>query len=187
MVILTGASASGKTEVAKLLAKKFSIIKATTTTSRLPRALEKDGVDYFFVSKERFEELVKENAFVEHTLYNGNYYGTGKSEISPSKCVVVDPNGLKSFLGLKEKDIITFFLEADEATREARMTLRGDKKEDIIKRLSNDRVSFAPDRIPETDFIISTDKVGIEEVTDDVYMKYVLLLKGRGVSFFGQK
>lgn len=185
MIILTGASASGKTEVAKLLAKKFSIIKATTTTSRGPRINERDGVDYFFVTKERFVELIASSSFVEHTVYNGNYYGTGKSEVSPSKCVVVDPSGLRSFLSLNKKDIITFFLSASEETRKKRMESRGDNHHDIEKRLLNDRTAFSPSVIPPTDFMIETDRISIEEVTDKVYMRYVLLLKGRGLPFLG--
>ena len=100
MILLTGASASGKTEIAKLLAKKYGIVKAVTHTSRAPRVGERNGVDYFFVSKEEFLALKEQNKFVETTFYNGNYYGTSKAQVTDLKCVVVDPNGLKSFIAL---------------------------------------------------------------------------------------
>ena len=74
MIVLSGASASGKTEAAKMLMVKYGIQKAITTTTRPVRCNEVNGKDYFFVSKEVFEQMIKEDRFVEHTLYNGNYY-----------------------------------------------------------------------------------------------------------------
>ena len=106
MIVLAGASASGKTEVAKELAKKYGITKVITTTTRNIRVGESNGKDYFFVSKERFEEMIKEGRFVEHTLYNGNYYGSTKDQIAPNKCVVIDPKGLKA----SKKSFILCFL-----------------------------------------------------------------------------
>ena len=73
MIVLAGASASGKTEVAKMLAAKYGIVKAITTTTRDMRVGEANGRDYFFVSKERFLEMIKEGRFVEHTTYNDNH------------------------------------------------------------------------------------------------------------------
>jgi guanylate kinase len=179
MIILTGASASGKTEVAKRLASKYGIKKAITTTSRLPRLNEHDGVDYFFVTNEEFLKRLEANHFVEHTLYNNHYYGTGKDQIDQKKCVVVDPNGLKSFIKLNDPSIVSFYFVASEANRELRMQKRGDKEEDITKRLLGDRIDFASDKIPTTDFVIDTDYQNIEEVADQVYLKYILSLKNR--------
>ncbi|MDD4005965.1 MAG: guanylate kinase, partial [Bacilli bacterium] len=71
MIILVGASASGKTEIAKILTRKYGIVKAITHTTRDMREGEKNGVDYFFVSKDEFAALAKQNAFVETTFYNG--------------------------------------------------------------------------------------------------------------------
>lgn len=180
MIILLGASASGKTEIAKALSRLYGIKKATTHTSRLPRVGERDGVDYHFVSNEEFERLLKEDAFVEHTFYNNHYYGCSKKEISDDKCVVVDPNGLKSFLKLNDPSIVTFFLVAEEKTRENRMSSRGDKKEDIKRRIEGDRIDFDPDRVGHTDFLIHTDTKTIEELTSMVYKLYKDTLKERG-------
>ena len=80
MLILIGASASGKTEVAKLLAKKYNITKIVTYTTRQPRIHEVNGVDYNFVSVDEFARLTSLNFFVETTYYNSNYYGTARKE-----------------------------------------------------------------------------------------------------------
>lgn len=180
---MAGASASGKTEVSKLLRKEYGIVKAVTHTTRSPRPGEKNGVDYFFVTVENFLELKAKGYFVETTFYNGHYYGCSKAQISDDKCVVVDPNGLRSFLALNDRSVVSFLLLATEATRRERMLLRGDKPEDIEKRLAFDRVDFDPSNLAPVDFRIMTDDRSIEEVANDVYLKYFFALKARGIAF----
>ena len=68
MIVLSGASASGKTEAAKMLMVKYGIQKAITTTTRSMRVHEVNGKDYFFVSVEKFQQLIKEDKFVEHKV-----------------------------------------------------------------------------------------------------------------------
>ena len=94
MILLIGPSASGKTEISKLLGLRYGISKAITHTTRAPRNGEVYGVDYYFVQEEDFLQLMKRGAFVENTVYNGNHYGCSKAEIADDKVVVVDPNGL---------------------------------------------------------------------------------------------
>ena len=179
MIVLAGASASGKTEVAKELAKKYGVTKVITTTTRKMRINEINGRDYFFVTKERFEEMLQEGAVVEHTLYNENLYGSTKDQIAPNKCVVIDPAGLRAYIALNDPTIVTFFLDTDEETRFKRMLLRGDKKEDAEKRIAHDRIAFKEENIAKVDFHINNQDVDIDKVTDDVYKKYQETLKQR--------
>lgn len=172
MIILTGASASGKTVTALNLQKRFGLVKAITTTTREMRNGETNGVEYFFVSKEEFEKRLTENKFVEHSLYNSNYYGCGVDQVSDNKIVVLDPNGLHSFLKLKNKNIVSFLLIADEKTREKRMVERGDKKENIAQRLKNDVVDFSLEKIGKVDFVINTQNKSIDEVSEMIYKLY---------------
>ena len=172
MIVLTGASASGKTVTALDLQKRHGLMKAITTTTREKRVGETDGVEYFFVSKQEFEKRLKENKFVEHSLYNGNFYGCGVDQISDNKIVVLDPNGLHSFLKLKDKNIVSFLLIADEKTRKSRMESRGDKEENIQQRIENDVNDFALEKIGKVDFVINTDNYTIEEVSDLIYKLY---------------
>ena len=117
MIVLAGASASGKTEVAKILASKYGIVKAIATTTRDLRVGEVNGRDYFFVSKDEFKKMIEDGRFVEHTIYNDNYYGSTKDQVAKNKCVVVDPAGLKAYIALHDSNIITFFLDSTENTR----------------------------------------------------------------------
>lgn len=172
MIILVGASASGKTVTALELQKKYGLKKAITTTTREMRVGERDGVEYFFISKEEFKKRLAENRFVESSLYNGNYYGCGIDQVADDKVVVLDPNGLHSFKKLANKNIVTFLLIADEKIRRERMASRGDKKENIDQRITNDVVDFSLDKIGEVDFIIKTNNKSIEETADLIYQNY---------------
>lgn len=172
MIILVGASASGKTVTALELQKKYGLKKAITTTTREMRVGERDGVEYFFISKEEFKKRLAENRFVESSLYNGNYYGCGIDQVADDKVVVLDPNGLHSFKKLSNKNIVTFLLIADEKIRRERMVSRGDKKENIDQRISNDVVDFSLDKIGDVDFIIKTNDKSIEETADLIYQNY---------------
>ena len=172
MIILVGASASGKTVTALELQKKYGLKKAVTTTTREKRVGETDGVEYFFITKEEFQKKLAENKFVESSLYNGNYYGCGIDQVADDKVVVLDPNGLHSFKKLKNKNIVTFLLIADESTRRERMVSRGDKKENIDQRITNDVVDFSLDKVGEVDYVIKTTDKTIEETADLIYQDY---------------
>lgn len=172
MIILCGASASGKTVTALELEKKYGIKKAVTTTTRPMRDGERNGIEYFFINKEEFEKRLKEGKFVESSLYNGNYYGCGIDQVADDRVVVLDPNGLKNFKKLKNKNIVTFLLVCDAPTRENRMKLRGDKLENIKSRLENDVTSFAKEKIGDVDFVIQSDNQSIEETAKIIYEKY---------------
>lgn len=180
MIVLAGASASGKTEVAKTLMKKYGIKKVITTTTREMRAGEKNGVDYFFVSKRQFEKMVRTGAFVEYTIFNGNYYGSTKDQISDDKCIVIDPAGLRSYIALGNKTVVTFYLESSENLRIKRMYERGDKPEKIEERIANDREIFLSELLPTTDFVINSDeKHSVENISDEVYKLYNQFLSGK--------
>ena len=181
MIVLAGASASGKTEVAKELAKKYGITKVITTTTRDMRVNEVNGRDYFFVTKEEFERMVQDGRFVEYTYFNDNLYGSTKDQISANKCVVIDPAGLRAYIGLKDPSIVTFFLDTTEQKRYQRMLERGDEEEKAKKRILHDREAFKPENIANVDFHINTEYTVVDEVCDDIYNKYKKTLQERGL------
>lgn len=172
MLILIGPSASGKTEVAKLLARKYNVTKIVTYTTRAPRVNEVNGVDYNFVSIDEFAKLTQEDFFVETTYYNSNYYGTAKKDIKDDKCVILDPNGLKSFLALNDERIVSIFLDSDEKTRFNRMLLRKDAVEDAEKRIVNDRIAFNLANLQGITFIVNSGDITLTDLTDKVMELY---------------
>ena len=81
-LVLSAPSGCGKTTLIDMLLQEYhDIVYSVSCTTREPRLGEEDGADYHFMSKERFEELIRENAFIEHASVHGNYYGTLKAPI----------------------------------------------------------------------------------------------------------
>ncbi len=82
MVILSSPSGVGKTTLTKKIQQKYHSFKISVShTTRPPRSNEVDGIDYHFVTNEKFEKLIKENKFYEYAKIFGNYYGTLKQEV----------------------------------------------------------------------------------------------------------
>lgn len=177
MIVLAGASASGKTEVAKRLAEKYGIVKVITTTTRPIRHNEVNGRDYFFVTIENFHQMVDEEKFVEYTVYNGNMYGSTKDQIQQNKCIVIDPIGLNSYIELNDPTIVTFFLKSTEKTRYRRMIERGDTIENAKQRILNDKVAFKKEHVKNVNYKINSETRTIEEVCDEIYELYIAHLK----------
>lgn len=95
ILILSGPSGCGKSTLLKELYKSVSkYYFSISTTTRAPRVGEKDGVDYFFVSKEQFESGIKNGEFLEYAEVHGNYYGTSLKPIvtalEENKLVIFD-------------------------------------------------------------------------------------------------
>ncbi len=177
MLILIGPSASGKTEVAKLLAKKYNITKIVTYTTREPRVHEINNVDYNFISLNEFAKLSDENFFAETTYYNNNYYGTAKKDIQDNKCIILDPNGLKSFLKLHDSHIISIYLNCDEEVRYKRMISRKDAIEDAKRRILSDRITFNDVNLQGITFVIDSDNISLEDLCDKINNLYSNMLR----------
>lgn len=84
IILITAPSGAGKTSIVKYLMKQFpSLAFSVSATTRPPRNNEKDGVDYYFMSEEDFQEKIHNKEFLEwEMVYEGKYYGTLKSEMS---------------------------------------------------------------------------------------------------------
>lgn len=177
MIILIGASASGKTEVAKLLDKLYGIKKVITHTTREMRAGEKRDIDYHFVTKDEFLSLKDHDTFVETTFYNNNFYGSSKQEINDKKVLIVDPTGLDSFIKLQNPHIISFYLTANEATRFNRMLIRGDDIELVKARIANDRIKFTSDLEKKVNYQIDSESMSLLDMAEKIYKLYTNHLK----------
>ena len=80
LTVLSGFSGAGKgTLVKRLLEKYDSYVLSISATTRAPREGEQDGREYFFRTKEEFEQMIADGALLEHACYVGNYYGTPRA------------------------------------------------------------------------------------------------------------
>ncbi len=175
LIVISAPSGCGKGTVLKKLFemdKNNEFVLSISMTTREPRHTEKNGVDYFFVSRDEFEKLIAENQFIEYAKFNNNYYGTPKPFIE--KCI---DEGKTVFLEIEvqgaEKvrdafpDSVSIFilppsLEELEKRLRGRMT---DAPEVIEKRLAIAPVELA--RQSEFTYRVINDDV--ERASDEIY------------------
>lgn len=146
LVVVSGPSGSGKSSLCREILKAFDYTTLSiSTTTRAPRDGEKDGVDYFFSTKDQFESAKSSGEFLEWALVHGNYYGTSKKMVvdalNNGKTVLfdIDVQGQKEIV--KQFGSVTtsvFVTTNDLQTLKNRLVGRGTDNNDVIeKRLQN--------------------------------------------------
>lgn len=80
-IVISGPSGVGKGTICNKLINELNAWYSVSTTTRAPREGEVNGVNYFFVTKEEFEDKIKNGEFLEYNVYNNNYYGTSKKVV----------------------------------------------------------------------------------------------------------
>ncbi|MFA5471233.1 MAG: AAA family ATPase [Acholeplasmataceae bacterium] len=177
MIVCVGASASGKTELAKELYKTYGYKKCVTTTTRDLRQNEEDGIDYHFLSKSDFLTLVDKDAFFEVTMYNQHLYGIQKKDVFNHGMIIVDPSGANKLIDQLKNDVFVVFVSASEQTRRNRMIARGDEEEVIEKRIIQDRDIFIEENLSRIDLSIINEDKKIEDLAKIVNQAYKKHLK----------
>ncbi len=162
LYVLSAPAGGGKTTIAHNLLKEIPFLKRIITyTTRKPRPDEKNGVDYIFKTKEEFEKLIKEDAFLEHAIVHGNYYGTPKKEVFEllekgfDVLLIIDVQGMRQVKRKYPETIGIFILPPSLDELVNRMKKRGDSEEEIEKRLKT-----AKKEIPawkEYDYVVIND------------------------------
>ena len=132
LVVFSGPSGVGKdTLIEKLLEAEPRMRKVATVTTRAPRPGEVEGLDHYFVSPERFQELIAANALLEHARVYDNWYGVPRTDvdnlISDGWDVILrtDIQGVASIKRLAPHAVTIFIAPEDMADLEARLQRRG--------------------------------------------------------------
>ena len=171
MLVLVGASGTGKSAIRNYLVSEYKMDKVVSCTSRPMREGEKDGQDYFFLQKEEFECRIKNDWFVEYTLYNDNYYGIPKHQITDNSIVIVEPDGVLALKKQENINLTIVYLQSLYSVRKERMRKRGDTEEQIKQRIELDDLRF--DSIKENvDCIVDNDGNSIEDIANFVFQLY---------------
>lgn len=141
LVVVTGPSAVGKTVLALELIKWLPLKKVITTTTRLIRPNEKRGVDYHFVSNNRFKEMINKDLLMEFIEFQGNYYGTQRKDMRNTRLnglvplLVIDPSEALN-IQKNNPDALVIFLKPESLNiLKRRLIKRGGSQEVINNRL----------------------------------------------------
>lgn len=177
MLLICGASASGKTEIVKSLVQRYGYDKFITTTTRPKRDHEMDGVDYYFLDPTLFNHLKEEGAFIETTEYAGHWYGSRADTIEPHMVAILDPKGINAFHKVRPNKDFIVLITASKDTRKYRMLKRNDNLNVIWTRLDLDDATFALENFDHVDLSIPNDTGVLETVADQVHAAYQAYLK----------
>lgn len=191
LIVVSGPSGAGKDTICqKLIKENSNIWMSVSMTTRKPRPLEKDGVDYFFVSSEEFENKINDNTFLEYASYNDNYYGTPKDKVEEKLnegkdvILVIDINGAINIKKIIPSALFIFIMPPDMETLKNRLIGRKtESKDKVVKRfitaynevnnykkynyvVVNDKVEDAVNKVKS---IIQSEKCRVDRI-EDIYL-----------------
>lgn len=168
LVIMSGPSGVGKGTIRRLVMadQSLNLIYSVSMTTRKPREFEREGVDYFFVSQERFDEAVKKGEFLEHVSFVNHSYGTPKfyveklREEGKNVFLEIDVNGALNVLKNADgpKTLSFFIVPPSIEELRKRIQKRGTESPEVIE----ERIARASKEISEDgayDYIVMNDNV----------------------------
>ncbi|MCC6302096.1 MAG: guanylate kinase [Gammaproteobacteria bacterium] len=163
LFIVSAPSGAGKTSLVRaLLADDSGVMVSVSCTTRLPRAGERNGVDYHFVDHERFLAMIEAGEFLEHAEVFGNYYGTGRTEVASRLAqgsdviLEIDWQGAQQVRQAFPGAVGIFILPPSREVLRERLNGRGKDAPAVIER----RLQAAVDEIShysEYEFIVIND------------------------------
>lgn len=164
LVILSGVAGAGKDTIKKEIIKRMDNVKSIPSlTTRNPRNGDIPGETYIFLSREEFEEKIRNNEIYEYDIHHNNYYGTSKkilNEESQHGIIIkdIDVNGTQILKNsLKDIKIVTIYLRVPKEELRRRLENRIDKPSEgeIILRLN--RFDYEESKINLYDYVLKND------------------------------
>ena len=165
LIIITGPSGVGKgTVVKELLDRNKDIWLSISTTTRNPRIGEKDGENYYFISDEKFKDMIDKKEFLEWAQFAGNYYGTPLSTVNEKiekgfiVLLEIEVEGAKQIKEKFPESSSIFLLPPSKEELEKRIRNRGTEKEEAINRRLS-RANYEIASSGEFDFVLTNHDV----------------------------
>lgn len=164
LFVISGTSGVGKSTVlAKVIEAREDLRFSVSATTRKPRPTEVDGVNYYFISKETFQQWIEQDEFVEYSAHMDNFYGTPKKQLEEKLAIGnvildIEPNGAFAVRKVRPDATLIFILPPSMEELERRLRGRGDTSEEqIAKRLG--RAAWEIEQSPAYDYRVINDQV----------------------------
>ena len=138
LFVISGASGVGKSTVlSKVMAQRSDLRFSVSATTRDPRPGEQEAVSYYFVTRERFDEMVRQNEFVEYDIHLKNCYGTPRAQLEEKLqlghvILDIEPNGAFNVKAQRPDATLIFIAPPSVEELERRLRGRGDTPEEQI-------------------------------------------------------
>lgn len=140
LIVVSGPSGCGKGTILAEVLKNGDFYYSVSATTRDPRPGEVDGVNYSFLTKEKFEELINNDGMLEHACYCGNYYGTPKEQVMKNlengKDVIleIEVQGALKVMETCPEAVFVFIMPPSIKELRRRLNKRGTEPEDVIEK-----------------------------------------------------
>ena len=164
LFVISGASGVGKSTVlSRVMQARNDLLFSVSATTRSPRPGEQDGVNYYFVSKDTFLDMIQKEAFLEYDAHMDNYYGTPKRQVEEKlkKAHVIldiEPNGAFNVRKARPDAVLIFIAPPSLEILENRLRGRGDTSEEQI-RLRQERAFWEMEQSKRYDYTVINDQV----------------------------
>ncbi len=141
LIVFSGFSGSGKGTIVRELISRYRSYYSlsVSATTRLPRATEKDGREYFFKTREEFEKMIEKKELIEYALYVDNYYGTPKAyveeQLDAGKDVIleIEMQGAGKVKEMFPDALLMFVAPPDAQTLKERLLGRGTEELQVVE------------------------------------------------------
>jgi guanylate kinase len=174
LVVISGPSGVGKDAVLKALQEKdLDLHVVVTMTSRKPRQGEQEGVDYHFVSKERFEELIAQNEFLEHAMVYDDHKGIPKPQIRQAMdskrdvILRVDVQGAQTLRRLCPDAVLIFLMPTNQKEWFERLRSRKTETEESLA-LRLKTAAQELEYLPQFDYVVVNTQDRLEETVNTI-------------------
>ena len=186
-IIVSSPSGAGKNSVCDAVVEKCpDVVYSISYTTRPIRTTEQDGVDYHFVSEEKFKKMIEADAFLEWAEYLGHFYGTSKKMVEETISrkmfiiLAIETKGALKFMKRRPDALSIFIFPPSMKELERRLRNRKTDAPDVIEtRLNNARHEIA-DSVYYDRFVINDD---IDRVSDEVIK--MIHKKSEGKDIYG--